>query len=242
MDLLVRDVTVGLRDGRFQRALFQCNLRVEGPRTIALVGENGVGKTTFLRILAGFAAPLAGSITINGVTPSKFREGNAVGLLPERLSLPESLSGYDFLRKVSLAGVVNGRVSPAAMEDSIADATVRGGVDFPLTKRIATLSNGMRQRLCLAASMLPLPALLLLDEPESGLDPVQRANLRTRIKTMEKDGTTVIVSSHDISGVCLTAGELWLIHRERLTSIDISRCESLTDVMSKLPNEWRASL
>jgi ABC-2 type transport system ATP-binding protein len=90
--------------------------------------------------------------------------------------------------------------------------------------------------------MLPLPVLLLLDEPESGLDPVQRANLRTRIKTMEKDGTTVIVSSHDISGVCLTASELWLIHRERLTSIDISQCESLTDVMSRLPNEWRASL
>ena len=90
MDLLVRDVTVGIRDGRFQRALFQCSLRVEGPRTIALVGENGVGKTTFLRILAGFAAPLEGSITINGVTPSKFREGNALGLLPERLSLPGS--------------------------------------------------------------------------------------------------------------------------------------------------------
>ena len=225
------ELEVGHRTRRTPRALLRFSAELSAGSMTALVGPNGAGKTTLLRTICGFYAPLSGALTVGGTSPLAFRDQGAIGYLPEQFTLPPRMSGGDFLELTAVAA--------SALDPAIrARACELAGVDYALDDEIGTYSKGMTQRLGLAAALVPRPRLMLLDEPESGLDPGQRTRLRRTLRTLVDEGVCVLIASHDVTGVCMTADQLWLIDGGTISSIDVRNASSPAAVMAQLPSGW----
>jgi ABC-2 type transport system ATP-binding protein len=167
-----------------------------GPGVTALLGPNGAGKTTLLRTIAGLIAPSEGTARVFG---EKVR-GNQplyrrIGYMPEHESVYDFLTGRQFVELCArLQHVADAR---AAAERAIGIVDLAAAQDRPMSG----YSRGMRQRMRLAATLVHDPPLLLLDEPLSGTDPVQRLHLRDVIRGLAAEGRTVLVSSHILEEV-----------------------------------------
>jgi ABC-2 type transport system ATP-binding protein len=171
---------------------------------IGFVGPNGSGKSTTIRVLLGLIAASSGTGTVLGESiehPERFAA--RVGALIESPALVGSLSGRDNLR--SLAAL---RGLPTSRIDAVIDTVGLTGRDGD---RASTYSLGMKQRLGIAAALLPDPELLVLDEPTNGLDPAGIVEVRTLLKTLAAAGRTVVVSSHLLSEIEAMADELVII-------------------------------
>jgi ABC-2 type transport system ATP-binding protein len=156
------------------------------------VGRNGAGKTTLLRIASGFIDSDAGEITIDGidVRRERARAQAKLGYLPEHAPAPAELTVRAHLEsRARLKGVVSTQVA-TVMEA----AAVTSEAD----RRIGKLSKGYRQRVGLADALLGEPPLLILDEPTSGMDPIQTNDLRERLIAAAKS-RAVLVSSHAVA-------------------------------------------
>ena len=175
-------------------ALDGVDLEVAPGEIVGLVGPNGSGKTTLLRLLAGLLEPGAGELRVFGERPfdqpvrvmERARFAFAPPALFERLTAREHL--------VHLSGL--GRSAPVAAAEI--DRTLeRVGLRARADDRVGTFSFGMRQRLVLAQALLPMPELLVLDEPTDGLDPLAVLELRDLLaKLREEEGLAILLSSH----------------------------------------------
>lgn len=166
------------------------------PGVTALLGPNGAGKTTLLRAIAGLIAPSQGTVRVFGEpvrgNPVLYRR---VGYMPEHESVYDFLTGRQFVElSARLQGLNDdGAAVTRAIETvDLVDAQHR---------RLRGYSRGMRQRMRLAATLVHEPELLVLDEPLSGTDPVQRLRLRDVIRGLGEAGRTVLVSSHILEEV-----------------------------------------
>jgi ABC-2 type transport system ATP-binding protein len=158
------------------------------------VGPNGAGKTTTIRMLLGLVRPTAGTGSILGGSlddPATYL--HKVGALIESPAFYPQLSGRDNLRALARLG----RIPLSA----VAPALERAGLSVRADDRYRTYSLGMKQRLGIAAALLPAPELLILDEPTNGLDPAGIVEMRGLIRSFADDGITVLVSSHLISEI-----------------------------------------
>jgi len=176
--------------GRRHRALAGVSFGVFSGSVCGLVGPNGSGKSTTLKLLAGLMQPDAGRCEIHGQTAEKARESGRVGYLPEALGLPAYLTGREFLRGFAQLGCLRG------IEEKITGALALVGLEAAAGRRMGEYSKGMRQRLGLAQAVLGGPAVVLLDEPASGLDPRATAQLGAAIRQLREQGQTVLLSSH----------------------------------------------
>lgn len=164
-----------------------------------LVGVNGAGKSTLLATLAGARRPQGGVVSLDGVDlygPRRRSVLTEIGYMPQALQFPAELSAQDALSYFAwLRGVPAKRAHARAVDllDQVQLAPRR-------KDRVGRLSGGMQRRLTFAASLVTDPAILLLDEPTTGLDPEQRANLRQLITDLPS-GTTVLISSHVMEDV-----------------------------------------
>ncbi len=176
------------------RALYDINLAIEAHSITALVGPNGSGKTTLMRCIAGLETPLVGSIFVEGIdvlnTPRKAHE--KIGYLSDSFGLYKELTVYQCLTYAAYAHKV------PAKEVIHAVRAVAEQLDLTpkLHQRTLSLSRGQRQRVAIGQAIIHKPSLLILDEPASGLDPEQRSNLALVFKKLQKDGITLLVSSH----------------------------------------------
>jgi ABC-type multidrug transport system ATPase subunit len=209
IELVGNQLTTGYRSFRGATQVTRASFRVEPATIVALVGPNGCGKTTLLQTIVGLLPPLSGEVMIGGLSPAEYRARFGIGYLPEGLSLPGDWSGRGLL---GLAEIAGGRAARASTRDALEIA----GVDFDLRQPISKLSQGMRQRLALAIALLPLPALLLLDEPESGLDPAQRIRLRGQLRALARTEAIIVLASHDISGLGTIADQTYLLTGQSL--------------------------
>ena len=184
-------------DKRFgkRRALGGVSLAVASGEAVLLVGRNGAGKTTLLRIATGFLDPDRGAVEVDGIAMSRAR-GRAqakLGYLPEHAPAPPDLAVRDHLRlRAHLKRL--GRHADRAVDRAMELA----GVASEAERRIGVLSRGFRQRVGLADALLGEPPLLVLDEPTSGMDPIQVRELRDHLITAAKQ-RAVLVSSHAVS-------------------------------------------
>jgi len=175
-----------------RQALADVSLEVKAGEAVLLFGRNGAGKTTLLRIATGFLDPDSGSATIDGidVATARVRAQQRLGYLPEHAPAPAELSVRDHLRtRARLKGIRDA----AAIDKAMAVAAVSEQAH----RRIGNLSKGFRQRVGLADALLGDPALLVLDEPTSGMDPIQAKELRMHLAEIAKD-RAVLVSTHAI--------------------------------------------
>jgi ABC-2 type transport system ATP-binding protein len=202
------------------------NLEI-GPGITGLLGPNGAGKSTFLKIAAGQLKPKIGSLQIFGenvfANHLLFRR---IGFCPEYDSAYMEMSGWQFI--MLLARLHGFAAGAAAAKCEAALATV--GLLESKERKIKGYSFGMRQRLRLASSILHEPELLMLDEPLRGIDPVWRIKIIQLIKEYEKQGRTVIVSSHILPEIEAMTNEIVLIHQGKIFAKgDIQRIRGLID-------------
>ncbi len=184
------------------RAVSELSFEVERGEIVGLLGHNGAGKTTVMKVMTGFLEPTRGTVTIGGVDVTADRIGvqRQIGYLPENAPLyPEMLVQEYLLMMAELRGIDPGDRVPA-----VADAVKATGLEGRLVQPISTLSKGYRQRVGLAQAILHRPDVLVLDEPTNGLDPVQIVEIRDLIRRLAQT-TTVILSTHilsEIEAVC----------------------------------------
>jgi ABC-2 type transport system ATP-binding protein len=175
-----------------QTALSNATFTVPTGTICGFVGPNGSGKTTTIRMLLGLISPTSGSAKVLGVNisePEKYLP--RVGAMIEGPAFYPALSGAENLKVLAnLGGFPQSRVAELLLKVGLAD---RGKSKFK------TYSLGMKQRLGIAAALLPNPELLVLDEPTNGLDPSGIQEVRELIRDLAKGGTTVFVSSHLLS-------------------------------------------
>lgn len=206
VDLAIETRGLTKRFGR-HAAVNGIDLRVPHGAVFGFLGPNGSGKTTTIRMLLGLASPTEGDATVLG---RDIRTGLAealprVGALVEGPGFYPYLSGEANLKRLDSA---DGFVSGATRSARVGDALARVGLTAAAGKKVKAYSLGMKQRLGIANALLTPRDLLVLDEPTNGLDPQGTREVRTLIRSLAAEGTTVFVSSHllaEIEQICTHA-------------------------------------
>jgi ABC-2 type transport system ATP-binding protein len=176
------------------------------PGVVGLLGPNGAGKTTLIHMMAGFLAPSAGTVTLDGVQVWRHYEiYRQIGLVPEREAMYDASTGWQFV-------LANARLHhlsdpEAAAERAIAIVEMTDAQD----RALATYSKGMKQRIKMATALVHDPAVLLLDEPFNGMDPRQRLHLMDLLRRLGAEGRTVMFSSHILEEVEQVASRIEVI-------------------------------
>jgi len=183
------------------------DLVVEAGEIYGLVGPNGAGKTTIMRILATLLAPTAGQVWVCGIDamaePVEVRR--RIGYMPDFYGVYDDLRSWEYLDFFARCYGV-----PAAKRATMTDELLEiVGLSDKRDAYVESLSRGMRQRLCLAHTLVHDPQLLILDEPASGLDPRARVEVREILRTLRDMGKTILVSSHilpELGELCTSVG------------------------------------
>lgn len=184
-------------------ALAGVSFRVERGEAVALLGANGSGKSTSIRILLGLLEPTGGEALTFGGPAGRREVRAATGYVPEEARRLPALSGREL---VDLFARLQG-VGPRAERLRRVDATLAacGLPPAAAKRRVAGYSRGMTRRVALAAALCPGPVLLVLDEPTSGLDPVGTEEILALLRAHVRDGGSILVSTHDrvtAEGLC----------------------------------------
>jgi Cu-processing system ATP-binding protein len=172
---------------------------------VALVGRNGAGKTSLIKMLLGLSQPTSGAVTVFGEPPARARMQGYIGFLPENISFSPSLTAAELLAFYARLKGVRPSACIALLE--------RVGLKEAGSRQIGVYSKGMRQRLGLAQALIGAPRLLLLDEPTSGLDRAMRQSFYEIIAQLRNQGTTVLLSSHSLTELQERADRLIIMDR-----------------------------
>ncbi|MGW6501371.1 ATP-binding cassette domain-containing protein [Nonomuraea angiospora] len=191
------------------RAVSGLTFRVKPGQVTGFLGHNGAGKSTTMRMILGLHTPTSGKALINGVRKQDLRDPmREVGATLDAAEVQGGRSAFAHLQALAYAGGIGRRRVVEVLEEV--------GLAGAARKRIAGFSQGMRQRLGIAAALLGDPGVLILDEPVNGLDPDGIRWLRTLLRSLAAEGRTVLLSSHLMTEMSLTADRLIIIGQGRL--------------------------
>lgn len=186
----------------------------------ALLGPNGAGKSTTLKILLGLRQPSRGEVSLFGLKPWETALKNKIGYTSQELSYPPHLKVFEVLQFVR---------RHFSETESLEALKGRLGLDRIWKQQVGGLSGGEKRRLGLACALVSKPEILILDEPTTGLDIESRHALWREIKSFQKQGGTVILSTHDLNEVSQVAEEILLIDQGQLLFQG-----RLSDILSKV--------
>ncbi|MGH3027589.1 MAG: ABC transporter ATP-binding protein, partial [Gaiellaceae bacterium] len=196
-----------------------------GPGVTALLGPNGAGKSTMLRMLCGLAQPSRGTVRVLGRDPrADVAVTGSIGLVPQQESVFEPLTAHGFVR---LAAVLHGLPDPDAAATAALELVSLDPAD---TRKLPTYSKGMRQRVKVAQGLVHDPEVVMLDEPLTGLDPRQRADMIALFRRLGAEGRCVLVSSHVLDEVERLGSEILVMSQGRLAAAgDFRELRALMD-------------
>ncbi len=201
-----------LWSGRVVRAVDGISLQVQPGVAYGLLGPNGSGKTTFVKLLLSVVQPTAGVARLFGRPCSEIEARRGVGYLPENHRFPTYQTGFQMLEfYAALSGV-----TAAERRRRATELLELVGLAEWHDVRIGKYSKGMLQRLGLAQALMHRPSLLILDEPSDGVDPVGRKQIRDILGDLRREGVTVFLNSHLLSEVELFCDEVAIISRGRV--------------------------
>ena len=174
-----------------------------GPGVTGLLGPNGAGKSTLINMMAGFLAPSAGTVTLDGEGVWRNEQiYRRIGLVPEQEAMYDAVTGRNFV-------LANARLHRLPDPTGAAEAALRTvQMEQYRDRDIATYSKGMKQRIKIATALVHDPDVLLLDEPFNGMDPRQRLQLMDLLHSMGEQGRTILFSSHILEEVEQIAGNI----------------------------------
>jgi len=197
-------------------ALDRLTLAIEPGETLGLLGANGAGKTTFIRLITGFLIPSEGSVTVDGLSPVTRPEGvhARLGYVAETSRLYPDLRVERFLR---FAGAVHGLHGPA-LDEAVERCLNRFTLGAVRRRLVGNLSKGFQQRVSLAQAFLHDPALLIVDEPTSGLDPLQQSEVDEVLATLRGE-RTVILCTHDLAEARALASRVAVLRQGHLVAV-----------------------
>ena len=215
---------------------------IPGGQIVGLLGHNGAGKTTIMKMLSGYLEPSAGSIIIDDIdleqNPRQVQQ--VLGYLPENLPVYPDMCVADYLDYAATLKGLRGTAATESLQRAIRDTELQAR----LSDRISTLSRGYKQRVGVAQAILGSPKVLILDEPTNGLDPAQTQHMRDLIKGLAATAT-IILSTHimqEVDAICdraliLNQGQLALDeslqdlrnsgHLRLRTDLDSTRVQTL---------------
>ncbi|MCM2370002.1 ABC transporter ATP-binding protein [Aporhodopirellula aestuarii] len=251
-DSIVVTTDLTKRYGSFE-ALKQCNIDVRGGEIFGLLGPNGAGKTTLIRLLLGYLHVTSGSSKVVGFDPEQDSVAvrTRVAYLPGDARLPRHMRGRGLLEFFS-------QMHPSG--DLARSLDVAERLELDLSRRVAFMSTGMRQKLALAVVFGPRTPLLILDEPTANLDPTVRGEVLKLVLAEREEGRTVMFSSHVLSEIEQTCDRVAflrkgvlarklvmedLFQRHRLTALLSDSAEhggtvESVDLRSEIPEELRS--
>ncbi len=194
--MIVEFESVEKRYGKVH-ALKEADLQVPEGSVLGLIGPNGAGKTTSILIMTSLLERDGGKVRIGGIDPQRDPRAvrRHVGYMPDFFGVYEGIRSREYLEFFAAAQ----RIRPAARPAVVADLLALVDLEDKADADVNTLSRGMKQRLSLARALIHDPALLVLDEPASGLDPRARVELRELIAELARMGRTIVISSHILS-------------------------------------------
>jgi ABC-2 type transport system ATP-binding protein len=195
-------------------AVDRLELRVGAAQVYGFLGPNGAGKTTTIRMLLGLIAPTAGVIELLGRRLPDPRATGQAGPMIEEPAFYPWLTGRQNLQV--LAATSGGAAAGRAGTAEVGRVLALTGLSGAATRKVRTYSQGMRQRLGVAAAILGRPPLLIIDEPTNGLDPSGIRDIRELLRGLAADGTTVFLSSHLLAEVEQVCDRVAVIVRGRL--------------------------
>lgn len=166
-------------------------------QTLGLIGANGAGKSTSIRLIMDFIRPSTGSVSLFGKPASDLSRRSHVGYLPETASFPANLSVIDLIRFTGSACGMDPKIRQERGDALLHDL----GLWEARKRRLRTYSKGMQQRANFILALLNDPELLILDEPMSGLDPIGRGQIIDLIQRLKGNGKTILFCSHILGDV-----------------------------------------
>jgi ABC-2 type transport system ATP-binding protein len=203
--------------GRFT-AVNSLTLEMEGAKCVGFLGPNGAGKTTTLKMLTDMIFPTAGECFINGASSQQSRKQalGGAGVLIESPEIYPSLTPNEALEMVADLRGVPVSERRRRIDTVLAEVKMSDWAD----KKVGRFSKGMKQRINIAAALVHDPAVLILDEPSTGLDPRGMAEVRSIIRDLKKSDRLIFMSSHILSEVTEVCDEVALIDRGKLLFFD----------------------
>jgi len=198
------------------RALDGLSLEVSEGEVFGLLGPNGSGKTTFVRCCLNIIYPTSGHLRVMGRKAGDSKASREIGYLPESPNFYDHLTGRSFLYyHAELAGVPLGERSNR-VEEVLKEVHLDPGAS---RRRLRTYSKGMLQRIGLAQAVIGRPKLVFLDEPQTGLDPIGRRQIKDLMRKIAREGTTVLFSSHVLGDVEAVADRIAIIDKGKLRKV-----------------------
>lgn len=200
IDNLTKDFRIGMR-GLKLRAVENLSLTVEDNQIFGLLGPNGCGKSTTMKIILGLLEPTIGECFIYGLSSRSVRSRHDVGFLPEAPYFYKYLSGRELVRfYAKICGVPKSEIG-----DRTEEVLKLVNMDEAAHRRVGTYSKGMLQRIGIAQSIVHDPRLVILDEPTAGVDPIGSHEIAEMILSLKAQGKTVMLCSHllaQVEGIC----------------------------------------
>jgi ABC-2 type transport system ATP-binding protein len=192
--------------GKFN-AVDDLSLNIEEGEIFGFVGPNGAGKTTTMKIICGLLSATKGQVYVNGVDAIKNSKEvkSYIGYMPDFFGVYDDLKVSEYLNFYASIYGITGKESKKVCADLLELIDLSNKKDA----YVDSLSRGMKQRLCLARSLVHNPKILILDEPASGMDPRARFHMKEILKNLKDMGKTIIISSHilsELSEICTTIG------------------------------------
>jgi ABC-2 type transport system ATP-binding protein len=188
-------------------AVLDVSFEIGKGEVFGFIGPNGAGKTTTIKMLSTLMLPTEGKLSVGGfdVVSEPHEVRRLIGYMPDSFGVYDDLLVWEYLDYFASLY----KLSPAGRKTAIKDVLELTDLTVKRRSQVMSLSRGMKQRLCLAKTLLHDPAVLMLDEPASGLDPHARIEIRELIRELCRMGKTVLVSSHiltELADFCTSIG------------------------------------
>ena len=194
------------------------NLKIEGSKCVGFLGPNGAGKTTTLKMFTDLIRPSSGEALINGVNVHTHKK-EALASVAALIETPEIYPSLTPREALMMIAEIRG-VPTAERNKRIEEAVSEVHMEEWLDKRVGKFSKGMKQRICIASTLLSDPSILLLDEPTNGLDPRGMSEVRDIAKSLKGKRRLIFMSSHILSEVADVCDEVAMIDHGKLIVYD----------------------
>ncbi len=203
---------IQLGDKTAHKALENVSFQLKEGQTLGLIGANGAGKSSCIRLMMGFIKPDHGQVYIMNQNPFHSTSKQKIGYLPEQPCFPKNLSGMEILH---FCGKSSGMTKEEIMQSS--EHWLKALNLWDARHRLLrTYSKGMQQRASFAMALIHNPDLLILDEPMSGLDPIGRADIVGIIEQLQEQGKSILFCSHILDDVARIADKIVILHQGKV--------------------------